>query len=160
MIGPPHRARCEDDTRASRGYQCGRVRRRHPRLEAEHVALERDDIVLVDFRWAVHWKLGPEGGQYLSGWPGLAHDAAEYLVRVGVKVVGTDCASIDPGDVTGPDLKAHYTFLPEGVLILENLANLEAIPTVSFFLALPLPIASGVGSPIRAVCLVPRSPAD
>ncbi len=49
------------------------------------------------------------------------------------------------------------TLLPEGsVLIMENLANLHLLPPVSFFMALPLKIKNGTGSPIRAVALVER----
>ena len=69
-----------------------------------------------------------------------------------VKIVGTDCIRIDPGNGgDGGRLNAHYPLLPKGILILENLCNLEAIGLVSYFMAFPLRIAHGSGSPVRAV---------
>ena len=73
-----------------------------------------------------------------------------------MKLVGTDCISLDPGDGGGGKLAAHYTLLPEGVLILENVSNLIRLPVLSFFMALPFKIDQGTGSPVRAVAFVPR----
>jgi arylformamidase len=125
--------------------------------EREHGVDVRDgDIVLVDFQWAGRWTRVPEGFGFLEAWPGLSRDAAELLRDRGVKSVGTDCVSLDPGDGGGGELAAHYTLLPAGVLIIENVDNLGRVPAESFVMALPLPIANGTGSPVRAVALVPR----
>jgi arylformamidase len=122
--------------------------------EQEHTRVRKGDIVLIDFQWADRWALGPEGFAFLECWPGLSRDAAEYLREHGVSVVGTDCISLDPGDGGGGALAAHYTLLPAGVLIMENVDNLDQLPDESFVIALPLPIAGGTGSPVRAVALV------
>lgn len=127
------------------------------RWEGKNVAIGEDDIVLVDFQWASRWAPIPKGFSYLDRWPGLSRDAAEYLRDHRVKVVGTDCVSLDPGDGGGGELAAHYTLLPAGIPIMENLDNLEQLPAESFLIALPLPIAHGTGSPVRAVALVPPS---
>lgn len=127
------------------------------RWEAANRPIHPGDIVLLDFQWASHWALIPEGFAFLERWPGLSRDAAEYLRDHEVKVVGTDCVSLDPGDGGGGELAAHYTLLPAGIAIMENLANLSRLPAESFLVALPLPIANGTGSPVRAVALVPRS---
>lgn len=122
--------------------------------EAEHVAVRAGDIVLVDFQWEGRWERVPEGFAFLDRWPGLSRDAAELLRDRGVKAVGTDCVSLDPGN-GGESLAAHYTLLPAGVLIMENVANMAQLPDESYLIALPLPIANGTGSPVRAVALVP-----
>jgi kynurenine formamidase len=114
------------------------------------------DLVLIDFQWARRWTNVPEGFAFLEHWPGLSRDAAEYLRDRRVKAVGTDCISLDPGDGGGGELAAHYTLLPAGILIIENVANLDQLPPESFVIALPLPIANGTGSPVRAVALVPQ----
>jgi kynurenine formamidase len=54
------------------------------------------------------------------------------------------------------DIPAHDTLLKNGVLILENLANLNVLSGFFYFAAFPLKIIGGSGSPIRAVALVPR----
>lgn len=124
--------------------------------EAANEPVRSGDIVILNTRWAQRWKPVPEGFDYLRGWPGLSGEAASYLRGKGVKAVGIDCISIDPGDVSGDDLKAHYEFLPHGVLVLENLTNLDSLPPVCLFAALPLKIAGGTGSPVRAVALVSK----
>ncbi|GAB3039854.1 cyclase family protein [Parafrigoribacterium mesophilum] len=127
--------------------------------EEANVTIEQGDIVLLDMQWSSHWQPIPEGFDYLRGWPGITGEAAAYLREQGVKAVGTDCISVDAGKLAGDELRAHYDLLPNGVLIMENLTNLENIPVVSFFLALPLRIGGGSGSPIRAVALVPKTTA-
>lgn len=125
--------------------------------EAAHLPVRAGDVVLLDFQWGERWQPGPEGFAFLDRWPGLARDAAEYLVERRVKLVGTDCISLDPGDGGGGALPAHYTLLPQGVLILENVANLALLPPVSVFMALPLHIHGGTGSPVRAVAFVKQA---
>lgn len=124
--------------------------------ERSHAGIERGDVILIDFQWEIYWKPGPEGFAFLENWPGLSADAADYLAQRRVKLVGTDCVSLDPGDGGGGKLAAHYTLLPEEILILENVSNLARIPDVSVFMALPLNIREGTGSPVRAVAFTPR----
>lgn len=126
------------------------------RWEQANIEIAAGDIVLIDFQWAQRWRPVPEGFGFLDAWPGLARDAAAYLVDKEAKAVATDCVSLDPGDGGGGELAAHYTLLPAGVSIMENVANLARLPVVSFVIALPLPIANGTGSPVRAIALVPR----
>lgn len=123
--------------------------------EEKHTRVQLGDIVLIDFQWAHRWALVPAGFPFLERWPGLSRDAAEYLRDQGARVVGTDCISLDPGDGGAGELAAHYTLLPAGVPIMENVGNLDQLPDESFVIALPLPIANGTGSPTRAVALVP-----
>jgi kynurenine formamidase len=42
------------------------------------------------------------------------------------------------------------------VYVVENLKNLDALPPFALFLALPLKIRGGSGSPVRAVALTPE----
>jgi len=46
---------------------------------------------------------------------------------------------------------AHEILLKQEIIIIENLANLEKLPLEFFFMALPLKIEAGSGSPVRAV---------
>jgi arylformamidase len=118
--------------------------------EHDNLPIESGDIVLFDFRWGHRWAIGEAGHAFLDGWPGLSRDAAEYLASRKVKMVGTDCISLDPGDGGGGALAAHYTLLPQGILILENACNLERLNVVSFVMALPLKLSGATGSPVRA----------
>lgn len=125
--------------------------------EAEHTTIEPGDIVIFNTRWGrENWAEIPGGFDYLRGWPGLTGDTAVLLRERGVSAVGIDCISIDPGDRAGDDLRAHYELLPHGVLVMENLTNLDALPPVSFLIALPLRLGDATGSPVRPIALVPR----
>jgi len=122
--------------------------------ETDHVAIEPDDFVVFDFQWAWRWAPMPQGAAYLEGWPGLHRSTVDYLVERRVRAVGTDCVGLDSGDGGHGELPAHFTLLPKGIAIFENLANLEQVPVEFLFLALPLPIRDGTGSPVRPVALV------
>jgi arylformamidase len=79
----------------------------------------------------------------------VTREAAEVLARHGVNMVGIDYISIDKfGDDTYP---AHRTLLGNDVLILEGLDLSSVQPGEYILSALPLKIASGDGSPVRAV---------
>lgn len=93
--------------------------------------------------WHRHW------GQpdYFSAHPVLTPEAACSLVEWGVHLVGVDFPSVDLAPYP-----AHLALLGSGVLILENLTNLEALAVERFLLiALPLPIVGREASPVRAV---------
>ena len=123
--------------------------------EERHGPLEAGDVVLLDFQWAgSRWALHEEGFAHLRNWPGIARETAELLCERAVRAVGTDCVSLDSGDGGRGRLPAHHVLLSAGVLIIENLANLDRLPPVCFFLAFPLRIAHGTGSPVRAVAVL------
>jgi arylformamidase len=127
--------------------------------EEQHEAIRAGDIVLLDFQWGrSRWGRGEAGFAYLQNWPGIGRDAAELLRDRNVRAVGTDCVSLDSGDGGRGELPAHFTLLTAGVLIIENLANLQELPPVSFFLAFPLRISGGTGSPLRALAAVDAPP--
>jgi kynurenine formamidase len=120
--------------------------------EKRHGSIAMDEIVIFNFGWHRKWKLGSAGGAYVASWPGLSRDAAAYLLERRVRAVGTDCLSIDCSGST--EIPAHDRFLRNGILIMENLAALDGLPQRFFFLATPLKIKEGSGSPIRALALI------
>jgi arylformamidase len=91
-----------------------------------------------------------EAGDFLLLWTGgalLAADAAPLLLATGAGLVGTDAESLD--DDPYP---VHQLLLGAGVLLAENLTNLEELgagPVMCAFL--PLAIANADGAPVRAV---------
>ena len=121
--------------------------------ESQHGPLAQGDIVLFDFGWAVRWGLRPHDQPYVEQWPGVSMEAAEYLVSKSVAAMGVDTLSPDPPEAlrTNP---IHPVVLEKGLLIIENLTNLGELPDFFVFVALPLKIRAGSGSPVRAVALV------
>jgi kynurenine formamidase len=121
--------------------------------EAEHGAIEAGDIVVFNFGWSEHWGLTPDNRRYLNDWPGINMDAAEHLVSKSVAAVGVDSLSPDPPAALD-EHPVHPLLLEKEVLIIENLTRLDELPDFFLFIALPLKIRAGSGSPIRAVALV------
>jgi kynurenine formamidase len=121
--------------------------------EQKHGALQAGDIVIFDFGWAGRWALRPDDQAYVADWPGVSLEAAEYLLEKQVAALGVDTLSPDPPAalVSRP---VHPVVLEKQTLIIENLCNLDALPDFFLFLALPLKIRGGSGSPIRAVAVV------
>ncbi len=85
--------------------------------------------------------------------PGLSVSAAKYLASKKVSLVGIDSPSIDVG--TDSKFSVHQIFAKKGILIVENLANLDKIKSSKFHLVvLPLKLKNATGSPVRAVAFV------
>lgn len=86
---------------------------------------------------------------YLNN-PYLDEQAAKWLARSGIAALGLDFA-VDRAE----PYPNHLTFLGAGIVLIENLVNLERIPTAQFTLiALPLPVTGGNGGPARVVAEV------
>ena len=122
--------------------------------EAENVELREDDIVIFDYQWAGKWAPVNESNAFMEAWPGLSESAVDYLIDKKVRVVGTDCASVDSADGDGGKFPGHLGLLFTGILVIENLMNLDSLPAEFIFIGLPLKIKDAGGSPIRALALV------
>ncbi|MBD3220865.1 cyclase family protein [bacterium] len=115
------------------------------RIAAERTRLVDVDIVLLWTGWSARW--GTPG--YLEGFPCLDEAAARWLVDRGVRGLGVDTISVDP--MAADPLAVHHALLDRGAIIIENLTGLDVLPRDPFlFVALPLKIAGGDGSPVRA----------
>lgn len=96
-----------------------------------------------------HW--GAAG--YYEAFPRLSPGAAERLASAGLAGVGLDWPSPD-GPGSG-ELPVHKILLDAGLVLVENLRGLERLPERGFlFLGLPLALAGGDGSPVRACALL------
>ena len=109
--------------------------------------------LLFKTRNSIHW----DPRAYDTGHVYISAAAAEAIAARGANLVGIDYLSADRfGD---GDFPAHHALLGAGVLILEGI-DLSGVEAGSYTLiALPLKIAGGDGSPVRAV-LVPRDDAS
>ncbi len=92
---------------------------------------------------------------YFDGYPVLTPEAAEWLAGFGPKGVGVDSISVDTMDTD--TFAVHHILLGRGIVIIENLAHLDALLGRAFLLCcLPLKIKCADGAPVRAVALVPE----
>jgi arylformamidase len=105
----------------------------------------RGRAVLLRTGWSRRW--GTEA--YWKPGPFLAPDALDLLVGAPAALVGVDFWNVD--DVADPARPAHTRLLESGVLIVEHLTNLSALPRRGFrFFAVPLRIRGGASFPVRA----------
>jgi arylformamidase len=106
----------------------------------------RGRAVLVHTGWDVHWNTD----EYFQNHPFLTEDAALYLQKCGVKLVGIDSMNID--NTQGKSRPVHSSLLASDILIVEHLCNLGNLPDEGFtFSALP-PKFKGIGTfPVRAM---------
>ena len=99
------------------------------------------------------WQKNLEKKSYFLKNPGLAISAAKYLALKKINLVGIDSPSIDLGKDS--KFSVHHILAKNGILIVENLANLEKIHSEKFHLIVaPLKLKNATGSPVRAMALV------
>jgi len=130
--------------------------------ERAGVRIDKGDIALVQFGWDKNLP-GGSAGRDRAWWgannPGMAEDLCRFFSERGVKAVGTDTVSADLGqkdNVIVADHGHRTYFLPRDILIIEGLLDLAKAPAAFYFIALPLKIRGGSGSPLRPVAVVAR----
>ena len=116
-------------------------------LEAAWPAGATAPRVLVNTGWADRVK----GPAYFRGFPGIEAEAARWLIRRKVILLGLDLPSVHPREYK----RVHEMLFRAGVGVTEGLVNLSRLPRGEvFFVGLPLALARLDGSPIRAVAIV------
>lgn len=130
--------------------------------EAEHGLISKGTLVLLYTGWGNFW---PDKSRYLGSptpedrttlhFPGYSADSVRFLVAErGIRGVGIDTASIDPG--RSKDFPVHRILGEANLYGLENIAALDQLPprgaTVT---ALPLKIRGGSGGPVRIMAALP-----
>jgi arylformamidase len=80
---------------------------------------------------------------------GFDPTCVQHLADLGVQLIGTDSASIDPAD--SKHLPSHQAIRQRGLRVLENLL-LDDVPEGDYeLIALPLKLMTADASPVRAV---------
>ncbi len=99
------------------------------------------------------WQRNLQKKYYFTTNPGLSVSAAKYLASKKINLVGIDSPSIDLGKYS--KFSVHQIFAKKGILIVENLSNLEKTKSSKFHLVvLPLKLKNATGSPVRAIAFV------
>jgi arylformamidase len=83
------------------------------------------------------------------GFTAMSAAVIERLGGQGVRLIGTDAASLDPE--TSKTMDAHRAVLAADMRILEGLVLDDVPPGRYELIALPLPIVGGDASPVRAI---------
>lgn len=126
---------------------------------ADHPAPEAGSVVLVRFGWDRYWS---DIGKYLGiadGVPGVTLSGAEWLSERSILATGADTIAYEkypPYGQLATDVHVHL-LVEKGIPIMEalHLAELSAAECWEFlFIAVPMKIRGGTGSPIRPLAVV------
>jgi kynurenine formamidase len=109
------------------------------------------ESLLLHTGWSLH---ANEPALYRDRLPRISEELAEWCVERQVKLLGVEPPSIADVNNAGEVTRIHRILLGGGVTIVEGLAHLEHLREIRvFFVALPLPLAGGDGSPVRAFAI-------
>ena len=91
---------------------------------------------------------------YRDELPRISLELAQWLVARGVALIGVEPPSVADVNNIEELTEVHQTLFRGGIVIVEGLTNLDQItsPTVDF-IALPLKVSGGDGSPVRAIAI-------
>jgi kynurenine formamidase len=124
---------------------------------SQHVTFGRGDVVLFRMGYDTVYRNVDEFLQMPI--PGPDPDTARELVRAGIVATGADTMPYEAAPGAEP-MQVHAELIPKaGVFIFEmlDLRELSELDATEFlFVALPLRIEGGTGSPINPVALVAR----
>lgn len=131
--------------------------------EQQHGPIPTRSFVLIHTGWSDRW---PDEAAYrnadaqgLLHFPGISEEAARWLCERGIRGVGIDALSIDPG--VSSTFAAHKVLARKRVVVIENLTHLEQLPPTGFtIVAAPLKIRGGSGSPARVLVILEEQGED
>lgn len=105
-------------------------------------------IILLNTGWSKKRGFTKE---FYYDYPGLDIDAAEFLVKHGVRIIGIDSLGMEPSGKT----IVHKTLLERGTVFIEDLANLDELEAMKryFIVSLPLKLKNASGAMARVVAL-------
>jgi len=121
-------------------------------------SLEPGDIVLLQFGWDKYFH--PEKDMKERMWwatnsPGLTEEACRYFADSRIRAIGCDSLGLDAPYKDNVELAPSFGhekyFLPNEIFIMECLGRLRDAPPAGIFMAIPLKIKGGSGSPIRPI---------
>jgi len=118
--------------------------------------LAEGDVMLANFGWHEKYWVTDSNWRYYAGFcPGIDEESIAWISSKNPVAVGADTVAFDTALIEGKEVQvshAHATYcLPHRIYIIESLANLGQLPSHFFFMALPLNIKYGSGSPVRAI---------
>lgn len=107
--------------------------------------IERGDRLLFRTRNSdTDWSRQP----FMKDYVYLSTNAAQYLIKLGVKCIGVDYLSV-AGEENGKEV--HQLLLSAGITVIEGLKLIAIVPGRYEMIALPIKIEGSDGAPARVV---------
>lgn len=125
--------------------------------ESRNGPIPEGAIVLFATGWDARW---PDRRTYMNErrgvkhFPGIAADAARYLVERKIAGIGIDTPSVDYGP--SEKYETHNITNPANIYHIENARGLTKLPPTGFTVVVaPINLAGGSGGPTRVFALLP-----
>ena len=100
------------------------------------------------------WSQRAEQPEYRDELPRVSLELARWLADRRIALIGVEPPSVADVDDREELIAVHRFLLEAGVVIVEGLANLDALTRERVtFIALPLKIDGGDGTPVRAIAI-------
>ena len=113
--------------------------------------LVRGENLLLHTGWSRHVA---DAALYRDQMPRISEELARWCVERGVNLLGVEPPSVADVNNREEVTRIHQILLGGGVTIVEGLTNLDQLTAERvFFAALPLRLAGGDGSPVRAYAI-------
>ena len=120
--------------------------------------IQKGDVVLFHTGWGAKWWM-KDNATLIGSEPGPGVAAAKYLVDKGIVATGADTMAfeVEPFENPKRGFELHQILIVDnGIHIMENLKTEELAKDKVYeflFVALPLPLKGGTGSPIHPVAV-------
>ncbi len=106
--------------------------------------------LLLRTGWSAHAAM-PD---YRTSFPRVSLPLAEWFAQRSIALLGVETPAVASMDDREELISVHQTLLRAEIVIVEGLANLDALSKYHVtFIALPLKLEGGDGSPVRAVAI-------
>ncbi len=126
-------------------------------MTRQNVEVRKGDAVLIRTGWGRLWTV--DNARFIKGEPGIGLEAAEFLVKRNVMMVGSDnwAVEVRPYPDRGLFLPVHgYLLNVNGIYLIENL-DLEALARDKAnefaFIVAPLKLRGGTGSTVAPIAV-------
>ena len=119
-----------------------------PQIRVEHLAESSEELRAAP-RLLLKTNVVDDPNVFPKQIPTIAPEVPGWLEERGVKLIGFDVPSVD--EIHSKDLRNHHALAAAGISIIESLDLREIEAGRYQFVALPLKIAGGDGSPVRAI---------
>ena len=122
------------------------------------ISPEPGDIILLQFGWDRYYvpdsRVLFEKDWYAANVPGITEEAMKYFADSRIRAIGSDAPSTDAAYTESkigsmPGRAKH--FLPNNILPMSGFVKMGPAPATGLFMAAPLKIKNGSGSPIRPI---------
>lgn len=124
----------------------------------DNILLQAGDIVILQFGWDKYYlpdsKVLFEKDWYAANVPGINEEVMKYFLDMKIRAIGSDAVSTDAAYTESKRSRMpgrEKYFLPNNVLTMSGFVNMSQAPAIGLFMAIPLKIKNGSGSPIRPI---------